>query len=67
MDLTAYFEAKGRGAKSALAHDLGITRTWMSMIATGRAVPSAALCIEIERLTGVKRELLRPDLFGAVL
>jgi DNA-binding transcriptional regulator YdaS (Cro superfamily) len=67
MTLQNYFASKPRGAKAALARDLGITKTWMSLIISGRALPSANLCIEIERRTGVSRSTLRPDLFGGVL
>ena len=67
MTLQDYFSGKPRGAKSALAREIGITKTWMSMVISGRALPSAGLCFEIERLTGVSRATLRPDLFGDVL
>lgn len=67
MTLQTYFSMQPRGAKAALARDLGITKTWLSMVISGRSLPSAALCIEIERRTGVKRETLRPDLFGGVV
>ena len=67
MTLQNYFASKPRGAKAALARNLGITKTWLSMVISGRALPSANLCIEIERRTGVSRAALRPDLFGGVL
>lgn len=67
MTLQNYFLDKPYGAKAALARDLGITKTWLSMVITGRALPSATLCLEIERQTGVRRETLRPDLFGEIL
>ena len=67
MTLQEYFSTKPRGAKAALARDLGITKTWLSLIISGRSLPSAGLCFEIERRTGVARAYLRPDLFGAIL
>jgi len=67
MTLEDYFLSKPYGAKAALARDLGISRTWMSGIISGRVLPSAGLCFEIERLTGVARTHLRPDLFGEIL
>ena len=67
MTLQDYFSDKQHGAKAALARDLGITKTWMSMVINGRVTPSATLCLEIERRTGVRREVLRPDLFGEIL
>jgi DNA-binding transcriptional regulator YdaS (Cro superfamily) len=67
MTLQTYFSSRPYGAKAALARDLGITKTWLSMVISGRALPSAGLCFEIERRTGVSRVTLRPDLFGEVL
>ena len=67
MTLQDYFSDKPRGAKAALARDLGVTKTWLSLVITGRGLPSATLCLEIERRTGVSRAALRPDLFGGVL
>ena len=68
MTLQEYFADKKRGAKDALAKELGITRTWMSQIISGREVCSPELALEIERLTtgAVTRMDLRPDLFGEV-
>jgi DNA-binding transcriptional regulator YdaS (Cro superfamily) len=67
MTLEQYFSDKHRGAKADLARDLGITRTWLSLLVSGREVPSATLSIEIERRTGVSRKVLRPDIFGDAL
>jgi DNA-binding transcriptional regulator YdaS (Cro superfamily) len=67
MSLEDYFSDKGRGAKANLARELGITKTWLSLLITGRRVPSATLAIEIERKTGISRKDLRPDLFGEAL
>jgi DNA-binding transcriptional regulator YdaS (Cro superfamily) len=67
MTLEDYFRDKHWGAKAELARDLGITKTWMSLLVSGREVPSALLAIEIERRTGIHRKHLRPDLFGEAL
>jgi DNA-binding transcriptional regulator YdaS (Cro superfamily) len=67
MTLEQYFSDKHRGAKTALARELGITKTWLSLLITGREVPSATLAIDIERRTGIHRKHLRPDLFGDAL
>jgi DNA-binding transcriptional regulator YdaS (Cro superfamily) len=66
MNLHEYFEDKPRGHKTEFARKLGITKTWMSLLISGRQIPSPALCILIERHTQgkVKREELRPDIFG---
>lgn len=68
MTLQQFFMDKKRGAKDALAKELGISRTWMSQLIQGRQVCSPELAVEIERLTSgqVTRKDLRPDLFGEV-
>lgn len=66
MTLVEYFRNQPRGSKAALAEKLGISRTWMSQILSGRRLPSPSLANQIEQLTGVKRETLRPDLFGGI-
>ena len=67
ITLEQYFSDKHRGAKTDLARELGITKTWMSLLVSGREVPSATLAIDIERRTGIHRKYLRPDLFGEAL
>ena len=66
MTLTDYFHGAPKGMKAEMATSLGITRTWMSLIISGRALPSAALSVKIEKLTHgkVNRQDLRIDLFG---
>jgi len=66
MTLNEYFADKKRGAKSDMARNLGISRTWMALINSGLVVPSPSLAVEIEKATGglVKRMTLRPDIFG---
>ena len=50
----------------AFARKLGISKTWLSLIVTGRQLPSPQLARDIELHTGrkVKRAELRPDIFG---
>lgn len=66
MTLIEYFHDKPRGAKVALAKTLGISKTWLSLIISGRYLPSPELSRDIEANTGrkVKRADLRPDIFG---
>ncbi len=66
MTLTEFFENKPRGSKLAMANKLGISKTWMSLVISGRALPSPELSGAIERYTKgqVKRTVLRPDVFG---
>jgi DNA-binding transcriptional regulator YdaS (Cro superfamily) len=66
MTLSEYFNKQGRGAKVEMAKQLGISKTWLSLIISGRSIPSAPLCNMIEVLTKgkVKRKELRPDIFA---
>lgn len=66
MTLTEYFTGKPRGTQRDLALKLGISKTWLSLISTGRKLPSPELARAIEIHTGrkVKRVELRPDIFG---
>lgn len=66
MTLREWFVGKPHGSKSKMARDLKVTKTWMCQLLSGRGRPSAAVAVEIERLTDgqVKRSTLRPDLFG---
>jgi DNA-binding transcriptional regulator YdaS (Cro superfamily) len=65
MTLVEYFNALPRGAKSAMAKDLGVTKTWIALLIAGTRRPSAALAVQIEQYTrkAVKKKELRPDLF----
>lgn len=66
MTLIEFFETKPRGSKLSMAKKLGVSKTWMSLIISGRAVASPELSVAIERFTKgqVKRKTLRPDIFG---
>lgn len=66
MTLQEYFSDKPRGTKIALARKLGISKTWFSLVISGRQLPSPELARDIELNTGrkVKRADLRPDIFG---
>lgn len=68
MTLIEYFESKPRGAKAKMAHHLGITKTWMSLIINEHRMPSPEMCVAIEKLTkgAVQRSILRPDIFGEI-
>jgi DNA-binding transcriptional regulator YdaS (Cro superfamily) len=65
MTLVEYFEKKPHGSKAEMAKTLGITRTWMSLVISGRELPSPELAVGIEKYTKgkVKRKVLRPDIF----
>jgi hypothetical protein len=66
MTLQEYFADKPRGSMIAFARKIGISKTWFSLIVTGRKLPSPELARDIELSTGrkVKRAELRPDIFG---
>ena len=63
--LAQWFQDKPRGAKADLAKKLGISRTWLSLLISGRQTCSPELAAQIDAMTdgGVSREA-RPDLFG---
>lgn len=68
MNLKDYLESKPRGAASKLARAVGISSTWLSLVANGHRQPSPELCVLIEQYTKrkVRRKDLRPDMFGSV-
>ena len=68
MTLNDFFENKPRGAKLAMATKLGVSKTWMSLVISGRALASPELSGAIERYTKgqVTRKTLRPDIFGVL-
>ena len=49
-----------------MATKLGVSKTWMSLVISGRALASPELSVAIERYTKgqVTRKTLRPDIFG---
>jgi DNA-binding transcriptional regulator YdaS (Cro superfamily) len=65
MTLQEYFTTQPRGAISRMAVQLGVSRTWLSLITNGHASASPIMCAMIERLTKgkVKRKVIRPDIF----
>jgi DNA-binding transcriptional regulator YdaS (Cro superfamily) len=69
MTLEEFFRDKPRGAKVELARKVGVSKTWMSLLTSGRQVPSPELAHSIERHTQgkVRRQDLRPDLFGRIV
>ena len=68
MTLTEFFETKPRGAKAEMARKLGLSKTWMSLVISGKKLASPELSAAIERQTKgqVTRKILRPDIFGAL-
>ena len=68
MTLDKYFENKPRGSKITMARSLGISKTWLSLVISGRRAASPELCVAIERYTKgvVSRRNLRPDVFGDI-
>ena len=51
------------GSQQKLADSLGVSKQLISSYVNGRAKVTAANAKKIEKLTGVKREEIRPDLF----
>lgn len=65
MTLKEFFEAQPYGAKAGMAKELGISKTWLSLVISGRKLPSPALAVAISHLTKnkVQKKILRPDIF----
>ncbi len=62
MSIAAYLSEPGRTLKQ-LASDLEISGGALHDIISGRRKPSAKLTLQIERVTGLSRESIRPDLY----
>ena len=58
--LLAYFN----GSNTALALALGVTQPFISMCMSGTRNMNPALVKTAEKLTGIPREEIRPDIFG---
>lgn len=58
-ELQKYFE-EGRGRRVALAEGLGVTP---GAVSQWDRVPAERV-LDVERLTGIPRKMLRPDIFG---
>lgn len=63
MRLDDYLATKRRGTARDLAAQLGISKSYLSQIATGKTPASPARCIAIEKATNSKvtRIDMRPD------
>jgi DNA-binding transcriptional regulator YdaS (Cro superfamily) len=66
MKLNDFFTHQPHGSKAAMAKALGISKTWLSLIITEKEMPSPTLAVAISNYTKnkVKRQVLRPDIFG---
>jgi DNA-binding transcriptional regulator YdaS (Cro superfamily) len=62
MDLKTYLSSE-RGRASALAAEMGVSLSYLSQMANGKAPISAERCVEIEQKTQgiVPRQHLKPD------
>ena len=58
--LLAYFN----GSNTALALALGVTQPYISMCMSGKREISPVLAKAAEKITGIPREEIRPDIFG---
>ena len=65
MTLTEYFKDQPYGSKADMARELSISKTWLSLVISGRKKPSPALSVAISHLTKnrVTKKDLRPDIF----
>lgn len=55
---------KFQGGQAALARELGISPQAVNQWVTGRRPVPVRWALQIERLTGISRYDLRPDVFG---
>ncbi|WP_286718300.1 YdaS family helix-turn-helix protein [Devosia sp. 63-57] len=55
---------KSRHGVESAARAIGVTAAMWSRWENGRRKIPAERCLEVERLTGVSRYILRPDVYG---
>lgn len=65
MTLQEWFANQPRGAKTAMASAVKVSKTWLSLVISGHKLPSAMLAVAISGYTKgkVPRKVLRPDIF----
>lgn len=65
MTLKEWFAKQPRGAKTAMANAVNVSKTWLSLVISGHKLPSAMLAVAISAHTKgkVPRKVLRPDIF----
>ena len=64
MEILEQYRAEKGLTKTQLADLLGISPTMISLIVSGARQPGFALTRRIEKVTGIPRSQLRPDIFG---
>jgi transcriptional regulator with XRE-family HTH domain len=64
MEILEQYRAEKGLTKTQLADLLGISPTMISLIVSGARQPGFALTRRIEKVTGIPRAQLRPDIFG---
>lgn len=66
MTLQEFFAGQPRGTRARIARECGISKTWMSLILSGRRPAGAQLAIMIEKATkgAVNKGDIRPDIWG---
>jgi DNA-binding transcriptional regulator YdaS (Cro superfamily) len=62
LDMTLNDYLSERGATARLAHEIGVSHAAVRQWADSR-VPAERV-LDVERVTGVSRHTLRPDVFG---
>lgn len=66
MKLTKHFSSKPRGYRTEFAKKIGVSKSFLSQIETGRAKAPIEIAKKIEEITNqqVKKSELRPDVWG---
>jgi DNA-binding transcriptional regulator YdaS (Cro superfamily) len=68
MNLKEYVSNLERGGATRLAQELGLSPSYLSQLASGKAARSAAMCVSIEQATNgaVSRKDLRPNDWASI-
>ncbi len=68
MDKTVRIELdemlRGMGSLSQASRDLGVSRQTIYMWLNGQSDPQPHHAVALERLTGISRERIRPDVYA---
>lgn len=65
MNALQQYMEQGQVTQAALAEQLGISPSMMSLILSGARQPGIPLTKKIEAVTGIPRHTLRPDVYEA--
>lgn len=64
MDLIVQYRQKKNLSQTELARKLGVSNPTLCLIESGKRRPGIPLSKKIEKVTGIPRAKLRPDVWG---